>query len=244
MTGSHRSKACLTGASLKPSSARRCPTALALMPTRCSAETAFGDAVLHASVGVHDHHAITDARGDRGGAAAGLEREGALGDHLREAIEDGQVGPLQLAGLSAGSRRPLLRQRRDTRPWRRTGIASIRVTPGMPSTAISPSTGRPRRRPGRAPRSRTRWPTSRPSRRCRASGRSRADVAHHQPPAVAVAVGAVEQHVGEAEVGQHPPVGRRPAGGGGRRRGRARCAARARSDRVATARQSGPGVCC
>jgi len=44
ITGSLVSYARRTGLSLKPSSARRMPTAFAPMPTRCSADTALGDA--------------------------------------------------------------------------------------------------------------------------------------------------------------------------------------------------------
>ena len=44
ITGAIVSNALRIGASLNPSSARRSPTALALMPTRCNADTALGEA--------------------------------------------------------------------------------------------------------------------------------------------------------------------------------------------------------
>ena len=44
------------------------------------------------------------------------ERERALGDHRREAVEDRQVGALQLARLTAGAARPLAGQHGDRSP--------------------------------------------------------------------------------------------------------------------------------
>ena len=182
--------------------------------------------VLHASVGVHDHHAVTDPRGDRGGAAAGLEREGALGDHLREAIEDGQVGPLQLARLAAGPRRPLLRQHRDDatlaphRYGEHPGDAGHALHGDLALHPVARGVGPAEHRDLRLV-----GPRADPVGDVQRLAGHRADVAHHQPPAVAVAVGAVEQHVGEAEVGQHPPVGHQPQEVEDVGRGRARCAA-------------------
>ena len=68
---------------------------------------AVGRRVLHPPRGIEEDHAVADAGRLLGLGVLGVEREVARRDHPGEAVEDVDVGALELAGLAAEGRRRL-----------------------------------------------------------------------------------------------------------------------------------------
>ena len=115
------------------------PIADAWMPTRWSAELAFGETYC-TSASASSHMTPSPTRGAALRVADPLgERERAAGDHRHEALEHGAVGPFELAGASPGQLDPLLGQHGD-RHARRT-------RPGSPASGSRRGCPRPRSRP-------------------------------------------------------------------------------------------------
>ena len=199
-----------TSASSKPSSPRRMPSALACTPMRCSADTAFGDVYSTRPTGVEDDHAVADAR-----RLLGLARPGR------------RTGTRRRRSSGRSGRRSRSRCARARRAAARTSATDSRVsTPTTSPRAAHRDAQRAHpllqrraigdlalddlaeaQRPGdeRPLASSTTVPTSRPGTRLPGRG---PDLAEHEEPAPSPsAVGREQQQVGEAEVGEQPPLG-------------------------------------
>ncbi len=139
ITGNLVSKARRTGLSLKPSSASRMPTALALMPTRCRWETALGEPK---RTRASSSSTITPSP-TRGAALESAT--GPLNGNEPSAIIDANRwnSPMYVRSSSPGCRPERLAHSRlstaMTSPSQRTGMAIMRTGSGTDSTSISPS---------------------------------------------------------------------------------------------------------
>ena len=86
---------------------------LAWMPTRCSAELAFGRHVADAAVAVEPHHAVADARRGARIADPSLERERRRPRSSARTARTDRVVPFQLARMAPSTLDPLLPQHGD-----------------------------------------------------------------------------------------------------------------------------------
>ena len=116
VTSGPRSNSSVTGAAIenavriiessRPSSPKRSPSALPCEPMRCSADTPFGDVYSTRADGIEEDHAVADAGRLLGLGVLRVEREVAGHDHAGEAVEDVDVGALELARLAPERRAP------------------------------------------------------------------------------------------------------------------------------------------
>ena len=128
VTGSGPAKAARIGASSRPSSPSRMPSALAWMPMRCSAETPLGERVLDPHLAVeHDARRRRRGAGRRCRLSSWSKGNSPAGDHPGEPVEDLDVGALELAGLAPEGGRGLLGEHGDGAPSWRTGMPSTRT---------------------------------------------------------------------------------------------------------------------
>ena len=96
-----------TRLSSRPSSPKRSPSVLACTPMRCSADTPFGD-VYSTRPAASRRITPSPTRGASSvSASSRVEGEVAGRDHAGEAVEDVDVGALELAGLATERRRRL-----------------------------------------------------------------------------------------------------------------------------------------
>ena len=93
-----------------------------------------GRRVLDPPGGIEEDHAVADAGRLLGLGVLGVEREVARGDHPGEAVEDVDVGALELAGLAAERRRRL--------PGEHADHLAARSAPGCTAPAPAPSARR------------------------------------------------------------------------------------------------------
>ena len=137
-TGRAEARAHSMADSSMPSSCSRCPSSLGVEAHAVEGVGGVGRRVADPSGLVDEDHAVTDPRGLLGGHLFAREREGRLGQHDGEAVEDVAVGALEVAGPPTGAEADRRTSTATRVPSHRTGMDWTRTGPSSGSRTTSP----------------------------------------------------------------------------------------------------------